>query len=217
MLELGIKFTLAYLLGSILGALVVGQLRGGVDIRTLGSGNAGGTNALRTQGPWFAAGVMLVDIGKGILAVAVLPPLKFPGIGIDPAVDRELLLMACALGAFLGHIFPVWYGFRGGKGGATAAGLVCYLAPALGASVIALWILVVFFTGYVGVATISATMAAAVWLGLFELPASPELFGFACAVAGLTLYTHRANLARMAQGKESRFARFFGLGARRGD
>ena len=217
MLELGIKFTLAYLLGSILGALVVGQLRGGVDIRKLGSGNAGGTNALRTQGPWFAAGVMLIDIGKGILAAAVLPPLALPGIGIDPAVDREILLMACALGAFLGHIFPIWYGFRGGKGGATAAGLVCYLVPALGAGVIGLWVLVVFFTGYVGLATIGATLAAALWIGLFELPASPELFGFACCVAGLTIYTHRTNILRMVQGKESRFARFFGLGARRGN
>jgi glycerol-3-phosphate acyltransferase PlsY len=215
MLELGIKFTLAYLLGSILGALVVGQLRGGIDIRKLGSGNAGGTNALRTQGPWFAAGVMLVDVAKGILAAAVLPPLALPGIGIDPAVDREFLLVACALGAFLGHIFPIWYGFRGGKGGATAAGLVCYLAPGLGAGVIALWIAVVFLTGYVGIATISATMAAALWLGFFVLPANPELFGFACCVAGLTVYTHRTNIARMAQGKESRFARFFGLGGRR--
>jgi len=215
-LELGIKFTLAYLLGSILGALVVGQLRGGVDIRKLGSGNAGGTNALRTQGAWFAAGVMLIDIGKGILAAAVLPPLALPGIGIDPVVDRELLLMACALGVFLGHIFPVWYGFKGGKGGATAAGLVCYLVPALGAGVIGLWVLVVFFTGYVGLATIAATIAAAVWIGLFMLPGSPELFGFSCCVAGLTIYTHRANIVRMVQGKESRFARFFGLGSRRG-
>lgn len=216
MLELGLKFTLAYLLGSILGALVVGKLRGGIDIRQLGSGNAGGTNALRTQGPLFAAGVMLIDIGKGILAVTVLPPLVLPGVGIDPAVDREFLQIAAALGAFLGHIFPVWYGFRGGKGGATAAGLVCYLAPALGAAVISLWIAVVFFTGYVGLATITATLAAALWLGFFVLPASPELFGFSCCVAGLTLYTHRANILRMVQGKESHFARFFGLGARRG-
>jgi glycerol-3-phosphate acyltransferase PlsY len=215
-LELGLKFTLAYLLGSVLGALVIGRLRGGVDIRTQGSGNAGGTNALRTQGPLFAAGVFIVDIGKGILAVAVLTPLVLPGIGIDPAVDRELLRMAIALGAFLGHIFPVWFGFRGGKGGATAAGLVCYLAPVLGASVIALWFVVVFLTGFVGLATISATMAAALWLGFFELPESRELFVFGCSVAGLTIYTHRANIVRMIQGKESRFARFFGLGARRG-
>jgi len=214
MLELGLKFTLAYLLGGVMGALVIGQLRGGIDIRKIGSGNAGGTNALRTQGPVFAAGVMLLDIGKGILAVAVLPGLALPGIGIDPAVDRNLLLHAVAFGAVLGHVFPVWYDFRGGKGGATAAGLVCFLAPPLGASLIVLWIAIVFFTGFVGLATISATLAAALWLGLFKLPGSQALFGFACAVALLTLYTHRANLLRMWQGKESRFSRFFGLGSR---
>lgn len=214
MLELGLKFTLAYCLGSVMGALVVGRLRGGVDIRQLGSGNAGGTNALRTQGPIFAAGVMLIDIGKGILAVAVLPGLVLPGIGIDPAVDRDLLLNAVALGAILGHVFPLWHGFRGGKGGATAAGLVCFLAPPLGLGVIGLWIAIVFFTGLVGLATISATAAAALWLGLFELPESRALFVFACCVAVLTIYTHRTNLVRMWQGKESRFSRFFGLGSR---
>jgi glycerol-3-phosphate acyltransferase PlsY len=214
MLELGLKFTLAYLLGGVMGALVIGALKGGVDIRRLGSGNAGGTNALRTQGKAFAAGVMLVDIGKGIAAVALIPGLALPFVGTDPAVERDLLLHAVAAGAILGHVLPIWYDFRGGKGGATAAGLVCYLAPALGAGVIGLWLVLVFFTGYVGLATISATLAAAIWLGLFELPAQRGLFAFACFVALLTLYTHRANLKRMVRGEESRFGRFFGLGSR---
>jgi acyl phosphate:glycerol-3-phosphate acyltransferase len=214
MLELGLKFTLAYLIGGVMGALVLGRLRGGVDIRKLGSGNAGGTNALRTQGPYFAAGVMLIDIGKGILAVALLPGLALPGIGFDPAVDRDLLVHAVAAAAILGHVFPVWYGFNGGKGGATAAGLVCYLAPPLGAGLIALWLAIVFFTGFVGIATISATVAAAAWLGFVEWPGQKALFGFACYVAVLSLYTHRANIRRMLQGKESRFGRFFGLGSR---
>jgi glycerol-3-phosphate acyltransferase PlsY len=214
MLELGLKFTLAYFLGSIMGALVIGALRGGIDIRTMGSGNAGGTNALRTQGLSFAAGVMLVDVGKGILAVAVIPGLVLPWVGIDASVDRDLLLHAVAAGAILGHVFPIWYGFRGGKGGATAAGLVCYLAPGLGAGVIGLWLAIVFFAGYVGLATISATVAAVAWLGLFVLPEQSGLFGFACFVALLTIYTHRANIVRMLRGEESRFSRFFGLGSR---
>jgi len=214
MLELGLKFTLAYFLGGVMGALVVGALRGGVDIRKLGSGNAGGTNALRTQGKAFAAGVMLVDIGKGILAAALIPGLSLPFVEADPLVSRELLLHAVAAGAILGHVFPIWYDFRGGKGGATAAGLVCYLAPGLGAGVIGLWLAIVFFSGYVGLATISATLAAAIWLGAFVLPERPELFGFACFVALLTLFTHRANIGRMLQGRESRFSRFFGIGSR---
>jgi glycerol-3-phosphate acyltransferase PlsY len=214
MLELGLKFTLAYFLGSVMGALLIGKLRGGVDIRTMGSGNAGGTNALRTQGRAFAAAVMAVDIGKGILAVAVIPYLALPLVGSDPAVNRELLLHAVALGAIVGHVFPLWHQFRGGKGGATAAGLVLFLAPGLGLGVIGLWLAIVFFSGYVGLATISATGAAALWLVVFEWPEQPALFVFACLVAVLTLFTHRGNLARMWRGEESRFSRFFGLGAR---
>ncbi len=214
MLELGLKFTLAYFLGSVMGALVVGRLKGGIDIRKLGSGNAGGTNALRTQGPAFAAAVMLVDVGKGILAVAVIPRLPLPFVAGDPAPGSEIVLHAVALGAILGHVFPLWYDFRGGKGGATAAGLVLYLAPALGAGVIGLWLAIVFFTGFVGLATMSATVAAALWLGWFALPDRQALFVFACLVALLTLYTHRGNLARMLRGEERHFSRFFGLGSR---
>ena len=89
MIELGLKVTLAYLVGSVLGSLLVGFFYGGVDIRKAGSGNAGGTNALRTQGKVFALWVMVIDIGKGILAAAVIPPLVLPGVGID-RVGRPL-------------------------------------------------------------------------------------------------------------------------------
>ena len=214
MLELGLKFTLAYLIGSIMGALVVGRLRGGIDIRQMGSGNAGGTNALRTQGKSFAAGVMLVDVGKGILAAALIPGLPLPLIGEDPAVPRDLLVHAVALGAIVGHVFPIWHGFRGGKGGATAAGLVLYLAPGLGSAVVGLWLAIVFVSGIVGLATISATVAAALYLGFFGLPERASLFAFAVLVALLTLFTHRGNIVRMLKGEESRFPRFFGLGSR---
>jgi acyl phosphate:glycerol-3-phosphate acyltransferase len=213
-IELGLKFTLAYFVGSIMGALVIGRLRGGIDIRQMGSGNAGGTNALRTQGKAFAAGVMLVDVGKGILAAALIPLIDIPPVMIDTSVDRDLVLHGVAAGAILGHVFPIWYGFKGGKGGATAAGLVLYLAPGLGLGVIGLWLAIVFFTGIVGLATISATLAAAAWCGFFLLPDQVPLFAFACFVAAITLYTHRGNIERMLEGKESRFSRFFGLGSR---
>jgi glycerol-3-phosphate acyltransferase PlsY len=133
---------------------------------------------------------------------------------IDPSLDRSLVLHGVALAAILGHVFPVWHGFKGGKGGATAAGLVLYLAPGLGLAVVGMWIAIVFCTGFVGLATMAATLAAAVWLGLFELPAQLSLFVFACFVAALSLYTHRANIARMLRGEESRFSRFFGIGSR---
>jgi glycerol-3-phosphate acyltransferase PlsY len=206
MIELGLKVTLAYLVGAVLGSLLVGFFYGGVDIRTLGSGNAGGTNALRTQGKTFAALVMLIDIGKGILAAAVLPPLALPGIGIDTQVDRSLVLYAVAFAAILGHVFPVWFGFRGGKGGATAAGLIVYLAPAAALPMLGSWLLIVFATGFVGLATITASLVTVVFFGLTVLPEQSGLFLFASATAGLLIFAHRGNIRRMLDGTESRFA-----------
>jgi glycerol-3-phosphate acyltransferase PlsY len=129
MIELGLKVTLAYLVGAVLGSLLVGFLYGGIDIRKLGSGNAGGTNALRTQGKLFALWVMVIDIGKGILAAAVIPQLALPGVGIDSSVDRSLVLYAVAFAAILGHVFPVWFGFRGGKGLGVTGGTIAVLWP----------------------------------------------------------------------------------------
>jgi acyl phosphate:glycerol-3-phosphate acyltransferase len=206
MIELGVKVTLAYLLGGVLGSLLVGYFYGGVDIRKLGSGNAGGTNALRTQGKVFALWVMIIDIGKGILATLLIPPLALPGIGIDPAVERSLVLYSVAFAAILGHVFPVWFGFRGGKGGATAAGLLCFLAPSAAAPALGAWLLVVFATGFVGLATIAAAVVAVLFLGVTALPERSGVFLFACATAALLIYAHRGNIRRMLDGTESRFA-----------
>jgi glycerol-3-phosphate acyltransferase PlsY len=206
MIELGLKVTLAYLVGAVLGSLLVGFFYGGVDIRKLGSGNAGGTNALRTQGKVFALCVMIIDVGKGILAAAAIPPLSIPGVGIDESVDRSLVLYAVAFAAILGHVYPVWFGFRGGKGGATAAGLLCYLAPFAALPVVGAWLAIVFTTGYVGLATISAALVAVAYLGVTVLPEQSGLFVFACATAALLVYAHRGNIRRMLDGTESRFA-----------
>jgi glycerol-3-phosphate acyltransferase PlsY len=190
----------------VLGSLLVGFLYGGIDIRKVGSGNAGGTNALRTQGKVFALWVIVIDIGKGILAATAIPPLVIPGIGIDPSVDRALVLYGVAFAAIVGHVFPVWFGFRGGKGGATAAGLLCFLAPAAALPVLGAWLLVVLATGFVGLATISACLVAVVFLGITALPERSGLFLFACATALLLIYAHRGNVRRMLDGTESRFA-----------
>jgi glycerol-3-phosphate acyltransferase PlsY len=216
MIELGVKVTLAYLLGSVLGSLLVGYFYGGIDIRKLGSGNAGGTNALRTQGKVFALWVMIIDIGKGILAAALIPPLALPGIGIDPAADRSLVLYSVAFAVILGHVFPVWFGFRGGKGGATAAGLLAFLAPGAAIPAVGAWLLVVFATGFVGLATISAALVAVLFLGVTALPERSGLFAFACATAALLIYAHRGNIRRMLDGTESRFASFGARWLRRG-
>jgi glycerol-3-phosphate acyltransferase PlsY len=206
MIELGLKVTLAYLVGSVLGSLLVGFFYGGVDIRKAGSGNPGGTNALRTQGKIFALWVMIIDIGKGILAAAVIPPLAIPGVGIDESVDRSLVLYAVAFAAIVGHVFPVWFGFRGGKGGATAAGLVSYLAPAAALPMLASWLLIAFATGFVGLATIVAALTAVLYLGFTALPEESGVFVFGCATAALIIYAHRGNIRRMLDGTESRFS-----------
>ena len=139
MLEFSIKTLLAYLLGSLIGSLLVGRLRQ-VDIRTLGSGNAGGTNALRTQGPAFAIAVILIDIGKGLLAVGLLPGVSLPGVGIDASVDRQWLAVGCAIAVVIGHVYPVWYEFRGGKGAATLIGAVAMLSPLALIPVLVVWL-----------------------------------------------------------------------------
>ena len=206
MLELGLKFTLAYLLGGVLGSLLVGHFRG-VDIRKAGSGNPGGTNALRTQGKMFALLVMIIDVGKGILAAALIPPVVLPLVGLDPEVERSTVLYAVAFGAIVGHVFPVWFGFRGGKGGATAAGLVFYLAPVAGAVMLGAWLLIVLLTGFVGLATLGAALSALVFIGFTALPEQVALFLFACATAVLIVFAHRGNIRRMWNGTESRFSR----------
>jgi glycerol-3-phosphate acyltransferase PlsY len=208
MLELGLKFTIGYLLGSVLGSLVVGQICGGVDIRKLGSGNAGGTNALRTQGKFFALWVMLIDIGKGVLPIMILPTLVIPGVGIDELLSREVLAYAVGFAAILGHVYPLWYDFKGGKGGATAAGVLCVVAPSLALPIILFWIAVIVLTGYVGLATMGAAVGAAAYIGITGLPDAYRLFVLAALIAALIVFTHRGNIARMLQGTEDRMFLF---------
>ncbi len=208
MLELGLKFTLAYLLGSVLGGLVVGQLHGGIDIRRLGSGNAGGTNALRTQGKIFALWVLVIDVGKGILPVMILPTLDIPGIGIDPLLSREVIAYAAGFAALLGHVYPLWYDFRGGKGGATAVGVLCVVAPSLALPVILVWFVIIVLTGYVGLSTMGAAVGAAAYIGITGLPDAYRLFVLSALIAALLIVTHRANIARMWQGTENRMRLF---------
>lgn len=209
MLELGVKSLLAYLLGSLIGSLLVGQLRGGVDIRRMGSGNAGGTNALRTQGWSFALWVMVIDIGKGWLAAGVLAPLKLPGIGIDPQVERDWLAVACATAVVLGHVYPVWYGFRGGKGAATLIGVLVGLKPAAVLPLFAVWLLTVMLTGFVGLGTMLAVASFSVYLAVTQAEPSTALLTFGGVMTLFVCYTHRANIGRMRSGTESRAKRLW--------
>ena len=202
MLELSLKTLIAYLLGSLMGALLVGAACG-VDIREQGSGNAGGTNALRTQGFWFAAGVVLIDIGKGVVAAGWLPDWNIPGIAIDAGVDRDWLAATCAAAVVAGHVWPLYHEFRGGKGGAALVGALLVLAPVVVPVAIAGWLLIVLLTGFAGLATMiaAATVPVALWLLGLQ---SPPLFAFATAMAAFLVWTHRSNIGRMRSGNEPR-------------
>lgn len=202
MLELGIKFLISYFLGSVMGAIVVGKIRGGVDIRTMGSGNAGGTNALRTQGKLFALGVIIIDVGKGALAAGLVPALTIPMVAADPTLPRTLLTLCCAAGAVIGHVWPMWHRFRGGKGAATLVGTMTVLAPELLLPVLGVWLLCLTLVGYVGLATMAAAVAAAVYLAVTRLPADQALFVYTVLAALFMMYTHRSNIARMRGGEE---------------
>jgi acyl phosphate:glycerol-3-phosphate acyltransferase len=207
LLELGLKILFAYLLGSLMGALLVGAFRG-VDIRELGSGNAGGTNALRTQGFWFAAVTVVIDVGKGWLAAGWLPGLALPGVAADPAIDRNWLSVACAAAAVIGHIWPQYHGFRGGKGGATLVGALLALSPWLVPVALAVWFVVAMLSGFVGLATMTAAAAMPVALSI-QGDAPSALFAFTLTMAALVIFAHRSNIARMRGGNEPRLSRLW--------
>lgn len=206
-LELGVKFLLSYFIGSFMGSLIVGRLKGGVDIRTMGSGNAGGTNALRTQGMVFAIGVVVVDVGKGALATALIPPLDLPLVGIDPTISRTWLTLCCAAAAVIGHVWPMWHRFRGGKGAATLIGTLLVLAPAVILPVLLVWAWMMTMFGYVGLATMSAGVAAPLYVAITRLPDDQPLFIYCVALAMYLIFSHRSNIQRMREGTEFRNTR----------
>jgi len=204
MLELGLKVLLSYLAGSLNGSLIVGKLAGGVDIRTLGSGNAGGTNALRTQGKWFALRVVIIDLGKGYLPPWLLPALVLPGVPLDPEISRTWLTLACAGGAVVGHCYPVWFDFKGGKGAATAVGALLGIAPGLALLAAVVWVLVIITTGYVGLATILGMAVLPAWVALTQFAEQRQLLLFLVTLTLFIVYTHRDNIRRLREGRENR-------------
>jgi acyl phosphate:glycerol-3-phosphate acyltransferase len=206
MAELIVKVVCAYVLGTAMGGYIVGRLRG-VDLRTQGSGNVGATNALRTQGRHFGLAVLLIDVGKGVLAAGVVPGLPWPLPGALLA-GRDALPYACGAAAALGHVYPAWFAFRGGKGAATLVGIFATLLAAALPWILLAFALVLVLTGYVGLATVTAALTALLWAVCFS---SAGLFSpagwFTLSMALLVVFTHRQNLVRVWQGREHRFER----------
>ncbi|GAA4365089.1 glycerol-3-phosphate 1-O-acyltransferase PlsY [Hymenobacter saemangeumensis] len=196
-------FVLAYLLGSIPTALWVGrwffQLP---DIREHGSGNAGATNTFRVLGKKAGCFVMLVDAAKGY--VATMLPLW---LGVAAPDSNALLYaqLACGALAVIGHIYPVFAQFRGGKGVATILGMMLGIAPAAVGVCILIFLAVLLSSRYVSLSSMTAGVAFALLQLLPQFrPAQPFMIGFGFVLAGLLIYTHRANIGRLRAGTESR-------------
>lgn len=182
----------AYLLGSISFSYLIVKAREGTDVRTVGSGNAGATNVLRAAGKGPALAVLLLDIVKGVLAVVVARALASP-----PAV-----VGAAAVAVVLGHVFPVFFGFRGGKGVATSAGALGALAPAVLLGALLVFVVIVLWKRYVSLGSIVATAVFPLlaWMARED----PWLIAASAAIALIVVTRHRSNLQRLLRGAEPR-------------
>jgi glycerol-3-phosphate acyltransferase PlsY len=202
---------LSYLLGSVSGSLLVGRIRG-IDIRRQGSGNAGGTNAFRTQGSWFALAVVAIDIGKGAAAAALVPIAVGKFTGASVFATELPVALACGFAAVVGHVYPVFHQFRGGKGAGTFVGVLLATQPVFVLPVVVTWLLVLLLTGYVSLSTMLAALAFVAIAGVMASPAElADWLIFAVAGAAFIVFTHRSNIRRLLGGTEYRFekARIF--------
>ena len=194
---------LAYLAGSVPTGYVVARVRG-VDIRTVGSGNIGATNAFRVLGRGWGIAVLLIDFAKGLGACLLVPLLI--GAALQFEVHEEssaTLALVAAVSAVLGHNFPVWLRFKGGKGIATTAGALTALVPWALLIGFGVWLLLFAATRYVSLGSIGAAVAlpVATW---FTTGGNPALMALTCALAFMAILKHRSNIQRLLSGTENR-------------
>lgn len=200
----------AYFLGSIPFGLIVGRM-GGTDVRQHGSGNIGATNVWRVVGPKWGAATFLLDASKGFLAVRLAQQIAYHQAP-PPALEDQYMAYAgifAALCCILGHSFPVWLKFKGGKGVATSLGvLIALLPPLVIGVVLTLWISLFAFFRYVSLASVVAAIALPITVGILlrigELEGNAYL-AFSCAAAFLVVRRHRDNIKRLIEGTENRF------------
>jgi glycerol-3-phosphate acyltransferase PlsY len=203
-MTIALLLLVGYLLGSIPAAYIAGRI-GGVDIRKVGSGNVGATNVTRALGKRFGYPVFAIDFLKGAAAV---------GISIlifnkaQPGISRELCGVIAGTSSVIGHSFPVWLGFKGGKGVATSGGVICALLPLAALAMAVVWIVTFESTRYVALASIAAVIALPVVTGAMQLLGrlnSPVLLYFSLCLALIVIVRHRSNLSRLLNGTEPRF------------
>ena len=215
MLSVLVIVVLSYMVGSIPASVWIGKLMYDTDLRQHGSGNAGATNAFRVLG--WKAGVLatVVDLGKGLLAAAVIATIRIDalpaGLGFWEA-DSVIRLMA-GVTAVIGHMYPMWAGFKGGKGENTTAGALLALTPSVMLLTLGVFAIVLFSSRYVSVASLSATLVypSAIAVNKYLLHAESldaSVFVFSLFLATGIFYAHRSNIKRLLEGSESRIKSF---------
>ncbi len=193
---------LAYLLGAVPTALLAGKLIRGIDIRTVGSGNVGATNTWRVLG-WRAGVVVLaIDLAKGFIAAALVSKIPLGPLPLGPS-DVAVL---CGLAAVLGHVFPVYIGFRGGKGVATTTGMLIAVAPIPLGIAAGVFGLALILTGRVSIGSLLGAVSvpiSIVLLAHYQIADYPAiLLGLTSVLAAFIIFTHRANISRLLRGEE---------------
>jgi len=185
-------FLASYIIGSISGSLVLGKLWN-IDIRKFGSKSAGGTNALRTVGVLFALLTIIVDISKGLVPTYLIGSYFNYG---------EIEMMVGAVGAIIGHVYPIFYKFNGGKGAGTFLGSLIVLSPLSVPYVLCIWIISLVLSGFVGLSTILAAFTVFIY-SMIEVNINFQIFSLSIFI--FILFTHRENIKRMIRGNENRF------------
>lgn len=188
----------SYLVGAIPTSYLVSRLVAGIDLREHGSGNLGATNLYRVLGWKYAVPVASFDIAKGAVPVLCFAPL---------VSGSKLFALACGVAAIVGHVFSVFVRFQGGKGVATAAGVMLGLTPAALGIAALVWVVLVAVTGYVSLGSIAAAAVLPLAVYLLERPARAELIWIDAAVAAGVIVLHRRNIQRLLRGTEHRFRR----------
>ncbi len=201
MIPYALAAVIGYLLGAIPFGLLLTRAAGLGDVRAIGSGNIGATNVLRTGRRGLAALTLVLDAAKG--AVAVLVTRAFVVGHAVPTIEADGGWILCVAGvaAFLGHVFPVWLGFRGGKGVATVIGVLLALSWPVGAIFCAVWLVIALAQKYSSLAALTAAATAPIFAYVFD---GTRLAGTAAALAILLFYTHRGNIVRLIGGTEPR-------------
>ena len=188
----------SYLLGAVPTSYIAGRLLRGIDLREHGSKNLGATNLYRVLGWRVAVPVGLFDMAKGLIPVLLFAP---------RVSSSQTFALVCGLTAMVGHVFSVFVGFKGGKGVATAAGVMLGLTPAALLIALVVWIVVVALTGYVSLGSIVAAALFPVLVRLVDPPEQPEILWLDIAAAAGIIWLHRANISRLLRGTENRFGR----------